>query len=268
MPQVISDKAVRQTAEQIAQENTVFREAFRQIDVPERTGDTFGIPVPDDVLGEPTEMQPGSEFDYGREDYSEAEVNRNYYGQGSRIPEQESDDATFSLVEDHVQRHAENMALHLDTEAYNVLDTAAPAANQVGSSDGTDMTFDDVSAGVEALEDREGGYMPDAVFLGTQAKNGLLRSLQDRGTDLGDNITQTGEIGNYAGLTLYYSNINALDNNDAILVDTDYLGYEGVWNDVDSDQEEDFDTRSLKIQIFAEMGWVATQPEAAVRVRG
>jgi len=35
MPQVISDAAIRQTAEEITQENTVFREAFRDIDIPD-----------------------------------------------------------------------------------------------------------------------------------------------------------------------------------------------------------------------------------------
>jgi hypothetical protein len=267
LQQIISDTAVRATAEEIAQENTVFREAFRSVDIPERTGDSYDIPVPEDKLGEPTEMQPGSDFDYGREEYDTITLERGYWGSGSRIAEQEVEDNVFSVVEDHVDRHAQAMAEKLDAEAYAVLANAAPAANAVGNDDGS-LTFDDVVAGIEGLEARDGGYQPDMAFVGTSAKADVIRYLADRGTDLGDETVETGSIGNFAGLDFMYSNTGLLPSNDAILVDSDFFGYEGVWNGVDTDSEEDFDTRSTKLQIFAEMDWETAHAPAAIRVQG
>lgn len=267
--QVIPEQSVRQVAEDIAQENTVFRDAYRSIEIPERTGSTFDVPVPADTLGEPTVREPGAEFDYGREEYERITLEREEYASGSRITEEELEDSSFALLEDHVDRHAQKMAEKLDAEAFAVLADAAPSANQVGSSDGNDMTFDDVIDGLEALESREGGYEGDTLFVGTDAKNGLVRDLSERGFDVADQqLTQNGIIGNFAGVDIAFSNNNLLTNNDAIVVDTEYLGYEGEWTGITTDQEDDFDSRATKLQIFWQGDWVATQPEAAVRIRG
>jgi HK97 family phage major capsid protein len=269
LDQIVSEESVRQTAEDIAQENTVFRSAYRTIDVPERTGSTFDIPVPGDVLGEPTVREPGAEFDYGREEYEAVTLDREEYASGSRITEEELEDNSFALLEDHIDRHAQKMAERLDRAAFEVLGNAAPSANQVGSSDGNDMTFDDVVDGLEALEGREGGYEGDTLYVGVSAKNGIVRDLSDRGFDVADQqLTQNGIVGNFAGVDIAFSNNGLLTNNDAILVDTEYLGYEGEWMGVSTDQESDFDTQSTKLQIRWKGDWVATQPEAAVRIRG
>jgi hypothetical protein len=57
--QIVSEESVRQVAEDLAQENTVFRRAFRDISIPDRTGSTFDIPVPEDTLGEPVAREAG-----------------------------------------------------------------------------------------------------------------------------------------------------------------------------------------------------------------
>jgi hypothetical protein len=267
--QVIPESSVRQVAEDIAQENTVFRDAYRNIDIPERTGSTFNIPVPADVLGEPTAREPGAEFDYGREEYDAVILEREEYASGSRITEEELSDNSFALLEDHVDRHAQKMAEKLDAEAFGTLSDAAPAANQVGSDNGDDMTFDDVIDGLEELEGREGGYEGDTLYVGTAAKNGLVRDLADRGFQIADEqLTQNGIVGNFAGVDIAFSNNNLLTNNDALLVDTEYFGYEGEWMPISTEQEDDFDTKSTKLTIRWKGDWVATQPEAAVRVRG
>jgi parallel beta-helix repeat protein len=93
--------------------------------------------------------------------------------------------------------------------------------------------------------------------------------LSDRGTELGDNtITGNGIVTNYAGVDIAFSNNNLLTDNDAILVDTEYFGYEGEWLPISTDQEEDFDSQSTKLQIRWKGDWVSTQPESAVRIRG
>jgi parallel beta-helix repeat protein len=168
------------------------------------------------------------------------------------------------------------MAEKLDAEAFEVLNAAATSAAPqddvalpAGSDNGDDMTFEDVIKGMEVLESREGGYEGDILFVGTDAKNGIVRDLSDRGTELGDNtITGNGIVTNYAGVDIAFSNNNLLTDNDAILVDTEYFGYEGEWLPISTDQEEDFDSQSTKLQIRWKGDWVSTQPESAVRIRG
>ena len=276
LTQIVSEESVRQVAEDLAQENTVFRDAFRNISIPDRTGSTFDIPVPEDKLGEPTVREPGAEFDYGREEYDAVTLEREEYASGSRITEEEIADNSFALLEDHIDRHAQKMAEKLDAEAFEVLNAAATSAAPqddvalpAGSDNGDDMTFEDVIEGMEVLESREGGYEGDILFVGTDAKNGIVRDLSDRGTELGDNtITGNGVVTNYAGVDIAFSNNNLLTDNDAILVDTEYFGYEGEWLPISTDQEEDFDSQSTKLQIRWKGDWVSTQPEAAVRIRG
>ena len=276
LTQIVSEESVRQVAEDLAQENTVFRDAFRNISIPDRTGSTFDIPVPEDKLGEPTVREPGAEFDYGREEYDAVTLEREEYASGSRITEEEIADNSFALLEDHIDRHAQKMAEKLDAEAFEVLNAAATSAAPqddvalpAGSDNGDDMTFEDVIKGMEVLESREGGYEGDILFVGTDAKNGIVRDLSDRGTELGDNtITGNGVVTNYAGVDIAFSNNNLLTDNDAILVDTEYFGYEGEWLPISTDQEEDFDSQSTKLQIRWKGDWVSTQPESAVRIRG
>jgi len=276
LTQIVSEESVRQVAENIAQENVVFRDAFRNISIPDRTGSTFDIPVPEDKLGEPTVREPGAEFDYGREEYDAVTLEREEYASGSRITEEEIADNSFALLEDHIDRHAQKMAEKLDAEAFEVLNAAATSAAPqddvalpAGSDNGDDMTFEDVIKGMEVLESREGGFEASLLLVGTDAKNGIIRDLSDRGTELGDNtITGNGIVTNYAGVDIAFSNNNLLTDNDAILVDTEYFGYEGEWLPISTDQEEDFDSQSTKLQIRWKGDWVATQPEAAVRIRG
>ena len=276
LTQIVSEESVRQVAEDLAQENTVFRDAFRNISIPDRTGSTFDIPVPEDKLGEPTVREPGAEFDYGREEYDAVTLEREEYASGSRITEEEIADNSFALLEDHIDRHAQKMAEKLDAEAFEVLNAAATSAAPqddvalpAGSDNGDDMTFEDVIKGMEVLESREGGYEGDILFVGTDAKNGIVRDLSDRGTDLGDETIQgNGIVTNYAGVDIAFSNNNLLTDNDAILVDTEYFGYEGEWLPISTDQEEDFDSQSTKLQIRRKADWVSTQPESAARIRG
>jgi|APHM01.1.fsa_nt_gi hypothetical protein len=274
--QIVSEESVRQVAEDIAQEFTVFRSAFRDISIPDRTGSTFDIPVPEDTLGEPEAREPGSAIDFGREEYDVVTLQKEEYASGSRITEAELSDNSFALLEDHIDRHAQKMAEKLDKEAFEVLNAAATASAPedditlpAGSDGGDDMSFEDVIRGMEVLEAREGGYEGDVLFVGTDAKNGIIRDLSDRGTELGDEtITSNGIVTNYAGVDIAFTNNNLFTDNDAILVDTEYFGYEGEWMPVSTDSESDFDTKSEKVSIRWKGDWISTQPQAAVRIRG
>lgn len=277
MPQqVISEESVRATVDRVAQQNTVFRNAFQDIAVPDRTGSTYDIPVSEDVLGEPTSREPGASIDFGREEYRAETIEREEYANGSRITEEAIEDTSFNLVDDTITSHAEKMAEKLDAEAFEVLKTAADASAPnddislpAGSDNGDELVYEDIVDAEKVLESREGGYRPDLVFVGTEAKAGIKKDLADRETGLGDSTySGAGIVANYNGLDVVYSDNNLLTANDAILVDSDRFGYEGEWMGVSTDTKDDFDTKAIKLTSRWKGGWVATQPRAAIRVRG
>jgi hypothetical protein len=274
--QVVSEESVRQVAEDLSQELKVAREFFRSTSIPERTGSTYDIPVPEDNLGEPEGREPGSEITFGREDYRVKTLERQEFALGSQLTEEALNDSSFELISDHIDRHAENMAQKLDREAFKVLDAAArePAPEDdeplpAGSDNGDLMTFEDVVNADKILSSRESGYSADALMLGTEAKEGIVTDLSDRGTDLGDATIESGQvIAQYAGVDILFSNNDLLTDNDAILADTDYFGYEGEWLPVSSDSESDFTTKTERITTRWKGDWIATQPDAAIRLRG
>jgi hypothetical protein len=277
MPQqVISEESVRATVDRVAQQNTVFRNAFQDIAVPDRTGSTYDIPVSEDVLGEPTSREPGASIDFGREEYRAETIEREEYANGSRITEEAIEDTSFNLVDDTITSHAEKMAEKLDAEAFEVLKTAADASAPnddislpAGSDNGDELVYEDIVDAEKVLESREGGYRADLVFVGTEAKAGIKKDLADRETGLGDSTySGAGIVANYNGLDVVYSDNNLLTANDAILVDSERFGYEGEWMGVSTDTKDDFDTKAIKLTSRWKGGWVATQPRAAIRVRG
>jgi hypothetical protein len=276
LTQVVSEEAIRQTAESISQENLVFRSAFRDQPIPDRTGNTYSVPVREDKLGEPAKREPGADIDFGREEYRKLTFERDEFASGSRLTEEELQDSAPDILENHVQAHSEKMAEKLDREAFKVLFDAAtePAPSDditlpAGSNTGDDMSFNDVVDASEVLESRESGFSPDTLFVGTEAKSGLIRNLSDKGTDLGDNTIQEGGlIANYSGYDIMYSNNDLLTDNDGILVDTEYFGLEGEWMPINTDTSEDFDSKTQKLSIRWQGDWIATEPRAAVRVRG
>jgi hypothetical protein len=271
--QVVDPATVSQLAAERVETRTVVRDFFMEPPggVPDGAGETFTVPVPAEELGEPEEVEPGADTTYDRETYGRPELERRIFKKGSKIPEEDINDNIFDLLTDHVEGHAKNMSKRLDRAAFSVLDGAAPAANAVGNGDGT-LSFQDMNAGVTELAQRgEDGYTADMALVGSAGKESITNFLAERGTDIGDEVVRNGEIGEFGGLTYMHTTNVTLDataNPEAIVVDSDQLGYEGEWQAVDTDQETDFDADAIKIKIKAAYGWAEKREDAAVRVEG
>jgi len=268
--QIVDPQAVAEFVTDRIDAQTVVREFYMEPPggVPEGAGESFQVPVPAEELGEPEEVEPGADTTYDREEYGRPEIVRQIFKKGSKIPEEDINDNLFDLVQDHYDGHAKNMAKKLDRAAFTVLDNAAPSGNAVGDDNGT-LSFKDINAGVTELANRgEDGFTADMALVGPSGKESLVNYLAERGTDLGDEAVQNGELGEFAGIRFMFSNNVTVGANEAIVVDTDQFGYEGEWQSVDTDQETDFDSDSIKIKIKGAYGWADKFSDAAVRVQG
>ena len=268
--QIVDPTTVREVAAERVEAQTVVREFFQDPPggIPEGAGETYQIPVPAEELGEPEEVEPGADTTYDREEYGRPEIARQIFKKGSKIPEEDINDNIFDLVQDHLDGHAKNMAKKLDRAAFAVLDAAAPTGNAVGDDDGT-LSFTDINAGATELAQRgEDGFTADMALVGPSGKESLINYLAERGTDLGDEAVQNGELGEFAGIRFMFSNNVSVGANEAVLVDTDEFGYEGEWQGVDTDQATDFDADAIKMKIKTAYGWTDKHSEAAVRVQG
>jgi len=273
--QIVDPQSVRRVAAERVEARTVVREFYMDVPggIPDGAGESYEIPVPAEEMGEPEEVEPGADTTYDRESYGRPEVIRRIFKKGSKIPEEDINDNVFPLVEDHIDGHAKNMAKGLDRAAFEVLETAAPRTNSVsadGGSDG-DLSFQDINAGITELANRgEDGFSADMALVDTAGRESITNWLAERGTQLGDETVQNGEIGTFAGISyMITTNVSFSDTNpEAILVDSDHFGYEGEWQPVDTDQETDFDSESIKIKAKSAYGWTPKRDEAAVRVEG
>ena len=273
--QIVDPQSVRRVAAERVEATTVVRDFYMPVPggIPDGAGESYEIPVPAEELGEPEEVEPGADTTYDREEYGRPTVSRRIFKKGSKIPEEDINDNAFALLEDHVEGHSKNMAKGLDRAAFGVLDNAAPSGNAVSADGGADgdLSFQDINAGITELANRGAdGYSADMALVDTAGRESITNWLAERGTQLGDETVENGEIGTFGGISyMVTTNVSFSGSNpEAILVDSDHFGYEGQWQGVDTDQETDFDSDSIKVKIKSAFGWTTKFDDAAVRVEG
>lgn len=266
MPQTITEEAVRATVEEIAEENLVWRRAFRSLDASSINNSTMTVPKPDDVMAEPTAVAPGSEFPGTHEEYSEVNITREKYGFETDITLEDQMDNVFDLIASHVDGQAGKMAEFLDGKAYAELSGNLNADSPAGDANGT-LSYDDILAGSEQLE--LDIFDPDIAITDPSGKSDLLTDPDfTRATDMGDDVVQNGQIGSVSGLDVFYSDTGDLGQNDAIIIDTDYYGYEATWTGITSDRYQRTEKQKDVIRTFTMKGWKAMDSDAAILVDG
>jgi HK97 family phage major capsid protein len=266
MPQVISQEAVRAEVEERLEEQLVFREAFRDLDATNVNDDSMNVPQPEDVMAEPSVIDPGATYPTTREEYEKVEIERQKYGEMIKVPEEDVMDSVPDLIADHVDEAARKMAKFLDGLAFQELSNNVAAASPVSDNADDALTYDDIQEGVTELELNDA--TPDMAFFGPRAKGDILKFLAERGTDLGDEAVTTGRFGGFAGLDFMFSTVGDITAHNAILIDSDRYGYEATFTPVETDEKTDFDSDSQKFKVKTRKGFKAMKPEAAVEVEG
>lgn len=271
----VDAEAIRQTVEEIAQENLVFREAFRDIDASGIDNDTLRVPDPEDALAAPQALDPGEEYPEARDTYRKVDIERVKYGNLMTIPmEDQMDHAPGDLIDQQVDRHAREMAEFLDAQAYAELETGVTAAGdggpEAGDGDGV-LDYEDAVDALTTLEDRS--FEPDICFVSPLAKKDLLTDENfTRASDMGDDVVFNGVFGEVAGVPFAYSNTGDLaapdtaDEPAAIMVDTDLYGYEATWVPIETETDDNFDTDEDQVKIRTLKGWKGIKSDAVVGI--
>lgn len=263
--EVITQEAVRAEMEEVAEENLVFREAFREIDATDISAGALQIPVLGDNGEEAGQVNEGAAFPRSDDEQtSKVQLDFNKYGTEVEITYESIQDGLFDVVALHAEDKARALAEGLDAAAYSTLNANLNADSPIGGATGT-MAYDDVVDAMTALE--EDSYEPDVLFVPPNVKGDLMKSDDfTRASEFGDEVIRDGAFGQIAGIDVMVSNTGDLGDGEAILVDTNRYGYEGVREGFTSMEYEVENENKRVIQVRTRMGWAAVRPGAAIKI--
>ena len=261
---------LRDRVEDIVQEKLVYRDAFRAYDATGISSNVVQIPVPKDEMGKPKIVDEGSEFPRSHEDYELKEMYFDKFGFEVPITWEAEEDSRINLTQDQVDRQAREMAEDINMRAFEVIDDTIGGSTVSDNADGT-MTYDDILAGREALVSES--YSPDLLIADVGAVHDLMRSDNFlRATDIGDQLRRDGAVGRIAGMEVVEDDsglpLGGDGNPGALMVDTDYFGYEGTRTPITTEEYTEDRTQTEVYRILARMGWLVTEEKAGVVIQG
>jgi len=267
---------LRDRVEEIVQENLRYREVFRNYDATGINSDVVQMPVPEDNIGTPDVVSEGAEFPRDAENYRQEVLRFQKYGFEVALTMEAVEDQQVDLVQDQVDRQARQMRELLNREAFNEAVTAIGGTTSASSgADGT-MEYTDILAGRQTLMERN--YDPDLLIVDTEGVHDLL----DQGnfleaSDEQSMLRRSGDLGQVAGLQVMEDD-SGLDlagsaggdssNPGALMVDTDYFGYEGERTPITTEEYEERESQTDVYRIFTRMGWLSVQSDAGVVIEG
>lgn len=265
--EVITQEAVRQRFEEIAQENLVFREAFRQIDATDISSGSYEVPVKGDTNEEAGTVSEGSDIPTSQDaQHSKTTISFDKYATGVDITYEAVQDSLFDEIALRVEEKARALAEGLDAAAYSELNGNLNTDSPVGPGTATgDLSYDNVINAMVVLE--EDGYSPDLLIVSPDSKGDLLKSSEfTRASEMGDEVVRDGAFGQIAGVEAMVSNTGDLGDGEAFLVDSDFYGIEAVREGMNSEEDVNTVSQTRTITVWTRMGWAATRSSAAVKI--
>lgn len=265
---------LRDRVEEIVQENLRYRQAFRDYDATDINSNTVNFPVPDDTIGNPQVVSEGAEFPREQETYSKQTLEFEKFGFEVALTHEAQEDSMIDVVRDQVDRQARQMAEEMNQQAFDVI--TGNYGSIEGDSDGV-FTYDDVLAGRKAL--MQSNFSPDLLIADIDASHDLMSDANFlEASEMQGEMRRSGQVGRIAGFDVVEAddgnNIvsgaggSNSDNPGAVLVDTDYYGYEGTREPVSTEEYREDRTQTDVYRIYNRMGWLAIEPNAAVVIEG
>lgn len=265
---VLSQPVLRDRVEDIVQHNLRYRQAFRDYDATNINSDVVSIPVPDDSMGDPKVVGEGAEFPRDQETYYKETLEFEKFGFEVALTMEAQEDSRAGLVRDQVDRQARQMREEMNAQAFNVLTDSI--TQTAGDANGT-FAFDDVLKGRETL--LTDSYDPDLLIVDVAGAHDLLGSNNFlEATDDQSSMRRSAEIGEIAGMSVVEDdsglNLTGNTNPGGLMVDTDFLGYEGTRDPVSTEGYEEERSQTDVFRIWNRMGWLTVQPNAGVIIDG
>jgi HK97 family phage major capsid protein len=268
---VITQDFVRETVEEVVEENLVYRRAFREIDASDIESNSYTFYIDDDNMGRPQIVGEGEEPPRHQSTVSEHTVQFDKYMGEVSLTMEAQEDGLIEMQAREVEDLARAMSEELNETAYNELadnaQTKDNAGNTIGDANGT-LSFSDIVEGMKAL--REDDYTPDLLVVDVDAYTDLLTDSNfNRATEGGDEVVRSGEVGRVAGMPVVIDNTQDIaGGHGAFAVDTTRFGYELTRTPMSTRQYEEESRMVDVIQAFTRKAWTTIFPEAAVKVDG
>ena len=270
---VITQDFVRETVEEIVEENLVWRRVFREIDASNIESNSYTFYIESDNMGRPQIVGEGEEPPrHENQSPTEHRVQFDKYMGEISITMEAMEDGLIEMKAREVEDLARAMAERLNEEAFNQLEgnwqTTTEDNSQIGDGNGT-LSFSDIVDGMKAL--REKDYTPDLLIVDIDGYTDLLTDSNfNRATESGDEVVRSGEVGQVAGMPVVIDTTQDItdDGHGAVAVDTTRYGYELTRTGMSTMEYEEPSRQSDVIQAFTRKAWTTIFEEAAARIDG
>jgi len=268
---VITQDFVRETVEEIVEENLVWRRVFREIGAENIDSNSYTFYIENDNMGRPQIVGEGEEPPRHQSDVTEKTVQFDKYMGEVSITMEAMEDGLIEMKAREVEDLARAMAERLNEEAYNQLQgnwqTTDNDSNTIGDGNGT-LSFSDIVEGMKAL--REDDYTPDLLIVDVDGYTDLLTDSNfNRATDSGDEVVRSGEVGRVAGMPVVIDNTQDISGgHGAVAVDSTRYGYELTRTSMSTMEYEEPSRQTDVIQAFTRKAWTTIFDEAAAVIDG
>jgi len=269
---VITQDFVRETVEEVVEENLVYRRAFREIDASNIESNSYTFYIDQDDMGRPQIVGEGEEAPRHQSTVGETTVQFDKFMGEVTLTMEAMEDGLIEMKAREVEDVARAMAERLNQEAYDVLSsnvqTQDADSNNIGDSNGT-LSFSDIVEGMKAL--REDDYTPDLLIVDIDGYTDLLTDSNfNRATEQGDEVVRSGEVGRIAGMPVVIDNTQDIGSggHGAFAIDTTRYGYELTRTPMSTREYEEPERQADVIQAFTRKAWTVIFQDAAAVIDG
>jgi len=276
---IITEEVVRDIIEAKQRETRQARRAFRSHDATNISSNSFEFPKGDaDFEGDSAEIPEGSSYPRASKSYDDVQAAYSKFGFEVPITDEAVDDSTIDIELDVMEDMADEEFRRMDSIAFGILNNNTNDDGPVAES-----TTSGVIEDADLLKAREILFADDfslqnmELYVGPSGMTDVTSMEQfldafeitdtmlDQGYLPREDIGQ-GLVGIARGIPVYAMNTGDLGEGEALLVDTASYGYESTrWEqEVSSYREENKDQTIHKTSSRED--WVATKPEACVKI--
>lgn len=273
---LVDEDFVTAEIQETTEQRNVFSNAFRNVGLSLADPETVYFLVSDDRKGQVEVVPEGGEFPRDMEERRRVPCTRTKFGEEYSITREAAQGGLVDDMAIEARNKMQKIARTMDAKAYEALADNLNEEGPIGANDG-ELGLEDIADAETFMLDDPFRFEPNALFTGPQGLNDLRKGeWLDRDTDLGDDVRttggfsgRTGQVGTVMGIPVYVSNAGQLGAGEAILVDTNYYGRNGVWEEptARSYSEEKTQTDTV-MQMWTHQGWCSIEPNAAVKIEG
>jgi len=270
---VITEDFIRDTVEQVVEEDLIYRQAFREIDASDIQSNSYTFYIEQNEIGRPTIVGEGEEAPrHGAETPEEHTVQFDKYMGELVITMEAMEDGLMEMKAREVEDLARAMAEELNEEAYNAIDDAvdAPGNPYTATGDSNNiLSFEDIVEGMKQLQKES--YEPDLLIVDIDGYTDLLTDDNfNRATDSGDELVRNGEIGRIADIPVVVDTTQELgqDGHGALMFDTTRFGYELTRSSMTTREYEEPERQAEVVQVYNRKAWTAIFEDAVIEISG